>query len=210
VCAGGYWQGDDYFITLQGQVRETRVFGENLLLKRTLTMRLGEPAVRVADTVVNEGFQPAEHMLLYHINAGFPLAAEGARLQAPSSKIEPRDEEARQGAQSYAVFDPPSPGYREQVFYHTMQADPQGYVRVTLHSPARQDGQALALYLRYRQAELPCFVEWKMMGQGVYAVGLEPSTNLVSGRSQERQRGALITLQPGEERQYELEIGIER
>jgi hypothetical protein len=208
VTYGGFWEGDDYTVFLQGEVRETRVFGENLLLKRQIRARLGEPRIIIEDTVVNEGYQSSPHMLLYHINAGFPLVTPGTCLKAPSLKVTARDEDALAGLNEHAVFEMPSAGYREQVFYHTMQADEDGFVRVDLHSAVSQCDKPLGMYVRYRQAELPCFVEWKMMGQGVYAVGLEPATNLVSGRSKERERDALTILKPGEQRSYYLEIGM--
>ena len=62
--------------------------------------------------------------------------------------------------------------------------------------------------IRYRQVELPWFIEWKIKGQGGYAAGLEPSPNWVSGRLKKRERGALTILQPGEVRNYYLKIGI--
>jgi cyclopropane fatty-acyl-phospholipid synthase-like methyltransferase len=58
-----------------------------------------------------------------------------------------------------------------------------------LRLAARAAADAGARNVRYRQAELPCFIEWKMMGQGVYAVGLEPSTNWAGGRSHRRCSG---------------------
>jgi hypothetical protein len=46
-----------------------------------------------------------------------------------------------------------------------------------------------------------------MMGEGTYALGLEPSTNRDAGRWDARERGELQWLAPGEERRYDLEIG---
>src|SRR5262249_41794059 len=80
----GYWEGDDYFLTLRGKVRETTVFGANLLLTRSLTVKLGERRFFLRDTVENQGAQRAEHMILYHINIGFPALADTARLIAPT------------------------------------------------------------------------------------------------------------------------------
>jgi hypothetical protein len=84
-----------------------------------------------------------------------------------------------------------------------MIAGPDGYVRAGLVNP-----EGFGFYVRYRQRELPCFNEWKMMGEGVYAVGIEPATNWVTGRAKERERGALQILQPGEQRRYHLEFGL--
>jgi hypothetical protein len=203
VTTGGHWEGDDYIMFVEGQVRETVVFAENLVLQRRIEARLGEKKISVFDTVTNEGFVPAPHMLLYHINAGFPVIDEGARLLEAARKVTPRDADAREGADHFACFSSPVPAYREQVFFHEMIAAPDGYVRAGLVNP-----QGFGFYVRYRQRELPCFNEWKMMGEGVYAVGMEPATNWVTGRANERERGALQLLQPGEQRHYHLEFGL--
>jgi hypothetical protein len=84
----------------RGEVRESRVFGANLVLRRTISARLGESLISIEDTVHNEGFEPEPLMLLYHINLGWPLLDETSRLVGPGSgePPEPRDEEARAGA----------------------------------------------------------------------------------------------------------------
>jgi hypothetical protein len=46
-----------------------------------------------------------------------------------------------------------------------------------------------------------------MLGEGTYALGLEPGTNRDAGRADARERGELQWLEPGETRQYDLEIG---
>jgi hypothetical protein len=46
-----------------------------------------------------------------------------------------------------------------------------------------------------------------MMGEGSYALAMEPSTNRDAGRWDARERGELQWLEPGEERQYDLEVG---
>ena len=189
-------------------MRETIVFGENLLLHRRVEACLGEAKISVFDTVTNEGFLPTPHMILYHINAGFPVIDEGSQLVAPSRTVTPRDEDACPGLQEYDHFTAPIPNYREQVFFHEMQAASDGYVTAALVNPAFDNGQGFGFYVRYRQKELPCFNQWKMMAESVYTVGMEPATNWVTGRAKERERGALQILQPGEQRSYHLEFGV--
>ena len=46
-----------------------------------------------------------------------------------------------------------------------------------------------------------------MLGEGDYAVAMEPSTNRDSGRWDARERDELRMLAPGEARTYDLEIG---
>jgi hypothetical protein len=65
----------------------------------------------------------------------------------------------------------------------------------------------LGLYQLYRRDQLPHHFVWRMLGEGTYAVGIEPSTNRTAGRLDARERGELIELQPGEKRTYDLELG---
>jgi hypothetical protein len=49
---------------------------------------------------------------------------------------------------------------------------------------------------------------WRMLGEGIYGVAMEPTTNRDAGRSDARERGELAFLAPGEAREYDLEIGV--
>jgi len=208
VWADGAWRGDEYEMWVRGQVRETAVFGENLLLTRRIWARLGESRFFIRDVVSNEGFQTTPHMMLYHVNFGFPLLAEGTELIAPSQVVTPRDEVAAPGLDAHAHYEAPVDGYQEKVFYHDMVAGADGYVTVVLANRKYDIGQGLGIYLRYRQAELPRFIQWKNVCAGTYVTGLEPANCGVEGRDKDRERGILQHLQPGEEREYLLEIGV--
>lgn len=206
---GGEWQGEEYLVWVEGLVSENRLFGENLTLKRRIWMRLDEPRFFIEDRVENLGFTPAPHMFLQHINLGFPLVDASTRLELPPHRTEPRDEAARPGLEHCLEFHDPLPGYAEQVFYHELQADDSGLVQVKLVNPDFSGGRGLSLSLRYALAEYPVLVEWKMMGEGAYVVGLEPANCHVEGRCAEKERGTLQALEPGEVRRYRLEIGFE-
>jgi hypothetical protein len=47
-----------------------------------------------------------------------------------------------------------------------------------------------------------------MMREGLYAIGLEPSTNPFGNPSELIEQGYPIMLEPGESRTYELEFGV--
>lgn len=204
---GEDWHGDDYEMWVTGQLREAVVFGEYLVLRRRISARLGESRLFLEDTVTNEGYQPAPHMQLYHINFGFPVVSEDTELLAASAQVEPRDEVAAPGLGQHRRFQPPTAGYQEQVFYHTPKIDADGYAQAALANRNFGSGQGLGGYVRFRPSELPWLVQWKMMGQTVYVCGLEPTTNWAGGRAKERAEGRLHYLQPGETRHYHVEIG---
>jgi len=206
---GGEWQGEEYRVWVEGQVRETRFFGENLVLKRRIWTTLDQPRLWIEDRVENQGFSPAPHMILQHINLGFPLVDAGARLELPPHTTRPRDAAAEPGLERCLEFEDPTPGYAEQVFYHDLLAGPDGRVEVRFVNPHFDGGRGLGLSLRYSRAEYPVLVQWKMMGEGAYVVGLEPANCHVEGRCAEREWGTLQMLEPGEVRRYHLEIDFE-
>ena len=208
VSWGAEWQGDQFVLWVEGKVRETAVFGENLLLHRRIWTTLDSSTFWVEDQVENQGFSPAAHMFLQHINLGFPLVDETTCLELPAHTTQPRDEEARLGLAKCCEFSAPVSGYQEQVFYHDLQPDAGGLVELRLVNPALAGGSGLGVGLRYAKADYPIFVEWKMMGEGLYVVGLEPANCHVGGRCQEREMGSLPTLAPQEKRNYRLEVQL--
>jgi len=203
---GADWQGDDYLLWVEGRMRESVVFGENLLLRRRIWARLDSPIFWIEDKVENHGFGQSPHMFLQHINLGFPLVGSTTRLILPEHTTLPRDENAASGVADCLSFSDPVADYTEQVFYHDLSADADGQVEVRLVNPAFSRGHGLGLVLRYSKNEYPVFVEWKMMRAGTYVVGLEPSNCRVEGRAAERAAGRMQFLQPGEVRSYTIEV----
>ncbi len=205
VAWGAGWSGDEYLLWVEGSMRESVFFGENLLLRRRIWTRLDTPYLWIEDKVENQGQKPAPHMFLQHINLGFPLVDGTTRLILPEHTTRPRDETAAVGLAECQSFSSPIPDYAEQVFYHDLSANADGYVAVSLVNPSFNGGQGLGLTLRYSKNQYPVLVEWKMMRAGTYVVGLEPSNCLVEGRAAERASGRLQFLQPGETRHYAIE-----
>ena len=65
----------------------------------------------------------------------------------------------------------------------------------------------LDVYQLFDSHQLPAFMIWRQMGEGTYAVALEPGTNRAVPRSELRANGEVIELEPGEIRRYDLELG---
>ena len=208
VWTDGEWDGDDYIMWVQGKVREAVIFGENIMVTRKIWAKLGESKLYLHDVVENLGFEPVPHMYLYHINGGFPAVDGGSVLLSPTREALPRDEEAQIDSRKYAEFQKPTPGFSERVYYHDMIADKDGYVYSALVNREFRNGQGFGFYAKYLKSQLPRFTEWKMNGEGTYVVGMEPANCLVDGRDKERENGTLQFLQPGEKREYNLEIGV--
>lgn len=203
---GAEWQGDHYLLWAAGTLRETSVFGVNLVMQRRIRTTLDDAKLWIEDRITNEGAEPAPLMLLQHCNLGFPLVDSTTRLMLPAHTTTPRDDAAQPGLEQCCEFSDPLDGYQEQVFYHDLQADAAGQVEVCLSNPQFNGGQGLNVVWRYAKSEYPVLVEWKMMGAGSYVVGIEPGNCHVEGRVKERERGTLHMIAPRETRTFNIEL----
>ncbi|HST38973.1 MAG TPA: aldose 1-epimerase family protein [Conexibacter sp.] len=203
LCGYGTRTDADGGLTLwaEGEIVQTAVFGERLVLRRRVEARVGERSLRISDTVANEGYAPAEQMLLYHVNAGWPLLDAGAELLVPARSV--RALHAGGATDGYTTMLAPQPGWSEQVFEHDNAAEADGRVPVALVNRARGFG----LYELYRRDQFPYHWTWRMLGESTYVLGIEPATDTADGRAAARERGELTVLAPGEARDYELELG---
>jgi hypothetical protein len=200
---GGYgerWDDDECVLWAEGEVLQSAVFGEELMLQRRIEAKVGESRFVLRDRVTNAGHTRASHMFLYHCNVGFPVVDEGAELLVPSRAT---TTDYGVPVAGYQTMSAPVPGATEACFEHELIAEPAGTVPVAL---VNRD-QALGVYQVFRIAQLPHHTVWRMMGEGTYALAMEPSTNRDAGRQDARERGELQWLEPGEERRYVLEIG---
>ncbi|WP_150461585.1 aldose 1-epimerase family protein [Nesterenkonia ebinurensis] len=186
-------------LVIRGEVRQSTVFGENLLLRRTLRAQIGSTMFSLEDTVTNEGLETSGHMILYHVNLGWPLLDERAALDIESVKVTPRDDDAAAGVARWRSIEPPQEGYREQVFLHDFRHTPTG--RAIIDNPALD----LRFTLSFGARTLPSLHQWKMSGTGHYVMGLEPAnTNHIQGRRSAEEAAVLPQLQVGESVSYQL------
>ena len=75
--------------------------------------------------------------------------------------------------EGYATMSAPVRNATEACFEHQLIAEPAGTVPVALVNR----GLALGVYQVFRISQLPFHTVWRMMGEGTYALAMEPSTN---------------------------------
>ena len=204
--AFGKWIGDDFILKMQGYIRETRMFGEHVTLCRTITSQAGESCLLLHDEITNDGFTPVPLMMLYHFNFGYPIVSEHSTLTTGETRsiVRPRDEAAQRGLAVWNRFDEPVCGFKEQVFYHDLAPDADGYARACLFNNELQVGA----YLRFHMENLPHLIQWKSTCENDYVCGLEPGTWYPEGRDKARERGELRFMQPGETVTFDMEVGV--
>lgn len=202
VTATTEWRGDQCVFSVTGIMREARIFGENLTLRRRIESTLGENGLRITDTIRNEGFDPEPLMTLYHFNFGFPLMDDETRMIFPSRNVVPREQETP--LQDHDRWCAPQHPFRERVYYHSdLRREPGGLTtRACIENPLfplAGRRAPLGLALRWSTANLPQFVQWKQPGASTHVLGIEPSNCFVAGRKGSRENGTLKFLAPGEE-----------
>jgi hypothetical protein len=204
VYADGAWEGDQYVMWVHGRTREAVVYGENVQLTRRVWARLGESRLFVDDEVQNLGHASVPHMLAYHVNVGFPMLDDGSQLVSSQRQVEPMTEDSADAVDDYASYGPPRGDWQAKVLVHRPRADVDGWAETALVNPRL----GLGLYVKQRPEQLPFLWQWKQLGQGTYVTGIEPANCLGRGRADDRARGTLQFLEPGERRTYNIEIGV--
>lgn len=194
-------ENGDFVIEVIGKVRESCLFGNNLVLKRSIKAFLGENKIYLHDEVENEGFNKSPLMLLYHMNFGYPVLSENSILTTNCSNLCPRDADSAQGIDECEVFSTPIKGYKEQVFWR----DSVEKSYATLTNP----DLGATVKLEFSASQLPYFVEWKQVGEQDYVVGMEPATNPPIGRAKVRESGELNFLEPEQKREFDITVSFE-
>ena len=190
--ADAYWAEDGYHLTARGEMREAALFGENMVLRRSIDTVYGEKTVTVTDVFQNQGYRDEPLMLLYHINLGWPFLDENLRLYLPTRRVTPRDAEAEGHEGEYDRMDPPKDNEPEYVFIHDLKVDADGDTCAI----AVNEALGLGFAIRWNTRYLPCFMEWKSTASGDYVIGLEPANSSVYGRPYHEERGTVHRLPP--------------
>lgn len=202
LSSDAFWKDDAYHLRISGEIREAELFGENMVLRRSIETVLGEAKVKISDTYVNQAFRPEPMMLMYHFNLGYPLLSEDSVLILPSKKVYPRDEISELGLDKWSQIEKPQHNKTENVFIHEIAYDSDGWSFAILWNPSLSIGFKLS----FNNVNLPYFYQWKSMASGDYVLGLEPANSSVYGRLKHVEENSLHMLDPFEEEQIEIII----
>ena len=197
-------------MSITGVIKETQVFGPSLELRRTISGRLGEAKINIKDEVVNRGNSRVPHMLLYHINFGWPLVDEGTKLLWNGDWKSPNpdtDKKVFKDGNDFRVCPPPMKahsGTGEDVAFIDIKADDAGVSRCGIYNEQLN----LLVGLQFQKEQLPWLVNWQHWGENEYVTALEPATNPPIGQKKAREEGSLIYLEPHERKMYDLQIEV--
>lgn len=191
-------------VVIRGSVRDAVIFDTKLRLDREIRCAYEERKFTLHDTVTNEGFSKARHMILYHCNIGYPILSPESEIFIPATKTVPRDEHAATGLDSCMKLQEADPAYQEMCYYQTLKPDATNHATVAVFNPAIDTGIAIKIDL----STLDHLVEWKMMGAGDYVLGLEPGNTTIDGIEDAIRNGSMKYLEAGQSVEYNLEVSI--
>ena len=164
---------DEKGIVVEAIICDTALFGKNLVMKRRIFSGIGSETVTLEDTLINEGFADEPYALLYHINVGYPMLNEGARVIADVERCEPRTDWAKQNEATRCEMSLSVPNQEETCYFLNLRSPRIALVNEKL-------GKQITV--SYSGDTLPHFVQWKSMASGDYALGLEPCTTELDDR----------------------------
>ena len=176
------WIENEYIMKVSGLIRESAVFGENLVLKRTITTKLFSDEFTLEDIVINEGFEEEKMAICYHCNFGYPLVCENAKIVNVPQK--------------HSLISPPGHCKSEEC------------IRVEYKNEEETVGIEngdIGVYITYKRNTLPDFLIWKMTGESEFVVGLEPRTTYLGGENIAK-NSKYIFLKPFEEYKTKLKF----
>lgn len=150
VCADCYWEDGEYKIRLSGEMRQAALFGDNVVLRRTIETSLGSKSIHIYDEFENQAYGDSPFMLLYHFNLGYPLLDEGAIIKIPAERTVLAGEN-EQTNRPWNQVSQPEDLLPEEVFYHDVNADKDGCVHVSLYNEQIGTG----LEISYKKEQLP-------------------------------------------------------
>ena len=200
VCARTVYDGDEAVLEISGEVRQSQVFEENMVLTRVLRLHTESNVLEIESTVENQGFAKTPLMLVFHVNFGYPLLDEGARVYTSAGRITPRDDIAKANFDKLGLMEAPGVLRPEECFFHTQHPDKGAFAM--LHN----EKLGMAAVLDFDAKTMPLLCQWKCMRAGDYALGLEPTTSGVLGRPAARKDGSLQFLEAGESRKFVMKL----
>lgn len=200
----------DFSIT--GTMKESKVFGPCLELRRTLSGKIGNPEINITDTVTNRANIRSEHIILYHCNFGYPILDEGAEIiydgKLVSRSVLDTDDERFNSNVDYKKVPAPMKSHKstgEACAFIDPKADRKGICTTGIYNKKL----GFAAMMEFNKSQLPYMTTWHHFGPSEYVLGLEPGSYTSMGAEVAKKDNAMVKLSPGKSAVYELKISIE-
>lgn len=155
---------DENGVRIVAEIRDTALFGENLVMTRTIETKVGSDEIKLTDKITNCAFRDEKYCMLYHINVGYPIVDEGAKVIGDFVESLPRNDWAKHEMATMLEMEAPVDNFEENCFFHRTK---DGVMSIE----NRKLGKRFTV-----KTSLKRFVEWKSRASGDYVLALEPCT----------------------------------
>lgn len=150
------------------------------------------------DRVRNIGPSPAPHLMLYHINLGYPLIDNGSRLTLNgATKVWHEGDGA-----PLAPFGAPRAEQSRDISLHRWN-DPTAKAMIAVAAAS-----GLTLEIDVEAGQLPFCQVLRIDSSGHYGLSIEPCSTSARSRNDADDRGETRRLQPREEVRYDLSFSL--
>lgn len=179
-----FFDGDDYILRITGEMRQTRMYGHQLILRRSIETSVFSDSIKIRDEIMNPQCTDETYMLLYHCNFGYPLLSKDTEVIIHGGEITPLGGNSLDSRHMCE----PSP-YAEEELFLCENADSGTVYNRKL---------GLGVTLSFTPGNLPCLVEWKNMLSHEYVVALEPCNSYGMNRETIERVGKIAVLRAGD------------
>ena len=196
--------GEKPTLSIEGTMREALIFGENLSMLRRLEFEYGTDSIVLTDTITNHGFGERQFVYALHLNYGYPLLDEGTKLIFDAEESVPRTDHAAAYFDTWRQVEAPGYPYPERCYLHRIARDAGGMAQYTIFN----EELGIGVNVQYNGEDLPYFCQWKMLGKGEYAMGLEPMNAEIDGPKCGEEGCRAPVLGPGESKVYRVRLNF--
>ena len=156
-------------VKIVAEIRDTALFGQNLVLTRTVSTAAVSDEIKIEDILENHAFRDEKYCMLYHVNVGYPIVDAGAKIIGNFIASQPRTPWAQHEMSTMLRVEPPLDNAEEVCYFH-------------LTKDGKMSIENKALGKRFTVASsLRKFVQWKSRASGDFVIGLEPCTCWLDG-----------------------------
>lgn len=185
------FSADESGVRVVAEIRDTALFGQNLVMTRTITTAAGAGELRIEDRIENRAFRDEKYCMLYHVNVGYPIVDVGAKVSGNLVRSLPRNALAEREMPTMFEVEAPQDNAEETCYFHET-------------ADGKMSIENAAVGKRFTvESSLRRFVQWKSRASGDYVVALEPCTSWLDDKLE------YLTLKPGESTTNSLVLRVE-
>ena len=160
-------------ITVEAEILCGELFGKHLVLKRKIFTAIGSDTLEIYDTLENRAYRDEEYCLLYHVNIGYPMLDEGAKVIGEVKNVIPRTDWSKEHLRERELISPAIANQFE--FCYFVEAKNPEFTLVN-------EKLKKSFTLAWSGDTLPHLIQWKSMACGDYALGFEPCTTFIDDK----------------------------